>query len=315
MQKLLAALRHHRDRLIVAIKAAYRKQLPPKLRDRLAEYLLLMRADKPIGIFLLLWPTLWALWIAAEGSPDGLVLFVFVSGVILMRSAGCVINDYADRKIDPHVERTQQRPIAAGRVSPREALLVFASLCLLAFLLVLLMNSLTIMLSFIGVVLAAIYPFMKRYTYLPQVFLGLAFGWAVPMAWAAQTGEVDRIAWLLLTATVVWATAYDTMYAMVDRRDDIKVGVKSTAILFGDADKLIIAGLQATVVLILLIIGLQTGLGLYFYLGLLVATGLAVYQQYLIRDRDEAACFSAFLNNNWFGAAIFAGLVLDSIAG
>lgn len=274
-----------------------------------------MRVDRPIGIFLLLWPTLWALLIASEGWPDGLVLFVFVAGVFLMRSAGCVINDFADREIDPHVERTRKRPVAAGRVSPRESLILFASLCLLAFLLVLLMNSLTIMLSFVGVVLAAIYPFMKRHTYLPQVFLGLAFGWAVPMAWAAQTGEVSRIAWLLLTATVVWATAYDTMYAMVDRRDDMKVGVKSTAILFGEADKLIIGVLQVITLSILLLIGVQLGMGMYFYIGLGLASVLAGYQQFLIRKRDEAACFKAFLNNNWFGAAIFAGLLLNYLVG
>jgi 4-hydroxybenzoate polyprenyltransferase len=287
------------------------KYVPARLRDRVREYLLLTRVDRPIGIFLLLWPTLWSLWIAAEGVPEGLVLFVFVTGVFLMRSAGCVINDFADRKLDPHVARTKNRPIAAGRVTPREALSLFVVLCLLAFLLVLLMNSLTIVLSFVGVVLAAIYPFMKRHTYLPQVFLGLAFGWAVPMAWAAQTGETTRIAWLLLTATVVWATAYDTMYAMVDRSDDLKIGVKSTAILFGDADRLIIGGLQLSVLLILLLVGYQLGLGLYYYLGLLVAAGLGVYQQYLIRKREPQNCFRAFLNNNWFGMAIFAGLVLN----
>jgi 4-hydroxybenzoate polyprenyltransferase len=313
MHRFLDALRRFRSKLAGYIQTAWRASLPPKARDRIYEYYLLMRIDKPIGIFLLLWPTLWALWIASEGKPDGLVLFVFVMGVFLMRSAGCVINDYADREFDPHVERTKQRPIAAGRVSPREALILFACLCLLAFGLVLFMNSLTIMLSFVGALLAAIYPFMKRHTYLPQVFLGLAFGWSVPMAWAAQTGEVDRIAWLLLTATVVWATAYDTMYAMVDRRDDLKVGVKSTAILFGEADRLIIGVLQVTILLILLIIAIQLGLGVFFYLGLLAASGLAVYQQYLIRHREEPACFRAFLNNNWFGAVIFAGLLLNYI--
>jgi 4-hydroxybenzoate polyprenyltransferase len=289
----------------------YTRYVPPRLRDRLHEYLLLMRLNRPIGVFLLLWPTLWALWIAAEGVPDGLVLFVFVTGVFLMRSAGCVINDFADRKLDPHVTRTRNRPLAAGRVTSREALLLFAGLCLTAFLLVLLMNTLTIMLSFVGVVLAAIYPFTKRYTYLPQVFLGLAFGWAVPMAWAAQTGETTRIAWLLLTATVVWATAYDTMYAMADRPDDLKIGVKSSAILFGEADRLIIGGLQVTVLLILLLVGQQLDFGPYYYLGLLVAAGFGVYEQYLIRNRDPQNCFRAFLNNNWFGLAIFAGLVLN----
>ncbi len=270
-----------------------------------------MRLDRPIGIFLLLWPTLWALWIASEGSPDLLVLLVFVSGVVLMRSAGCVINDYADRHFDPHVERTSDRPIAAGRVRPREALALFAVLCLTAFGLVLLMNRLTIMLSFIGVVLAALYPFMKRFTHLPQVFLGAAFGWAVPMAFAAQTGGVPKVAWLLFVATVLWATAYDTMYGMVDREDDLKIGVKSTAILFGEADRAIIATLQVLLLAALLMVGQEAGLGGYYYFGLLLAAGLALYQQYLIRERDPIACFQAFLNNNWFGAAVFTGIVLD----
>ncbi|HFE32698.1 MAG TPA: 4-hydroxybenzoate octaprenyltransferase, partial [Gammaproteobacteria bacterium] len=205
-----------------------------RIKDRAYQYALLMRLDKPIGVFLLLWPTCWALWIAGEGSPDTGVTLVFVLGVVLMRSAGCVINDYADRDFDPHVKRTEQRPIAAGKGTPKEALILFAVLCLLAFALVLTMNWLTIGLSVIGAVLAAVYPYTKRHTYLPQVFLGLAFGWAVPMVFAAQTGTVPAVAWLLLMATVLWATAYDTMYAMVDRADDLKIGVRSTAILFGD---------------------------------------------------------------------------------
>ena len=291
------------------------KALPAGLVRRLDLYLILMRVDKPIGVYLLLWPTLWALWIAGEGRPDVPVVAVFVLGVFLMRSAGCVINDFADRKIDPHVERTRQRPVAAGLVSPREALTLFAVLCLLAFGLVLLMNALTIMLSFVGVLLAGIYPFMKRYTYLPQVFLGLAFGWAVPMAYAAQTGELAPQAWLLLTATVVWATAYDTLYAMVDRDDDIRVGVKSTAILFGSADRMIIGVLQLTLLLILIILGRQLELGLFYYLGLGIATAFGFYQQLLIRDRGKDACFRAFLNNNWLGMVVFAGLVMDYAAG
>lgn len=307
---LLVGTRQAVLRGCAALTALYTRHVPARLRDRLREYLLLMRANRPIGSLLLLWPTLWALWIAAEGVPDGLVLFVFVSGVFLMRSAGCVINDFADRKLDPHVARTRNRPIAAGRVTPREALLLFAGLCLAAFLLVLLMNRLTILLSLVGVLLAAIYPFMKRYTYLPQVFLGIAFGWAVPMAFAAQTGETTRIAWLLFTANVVWATAYDTLYAMVDRADDLKVGAKSTAILFGEADRLIVGILQLTVLLILWLIGRQLHMGLYYWLGLLAAAGLAGYQQYMIRGRDPGACFRAFLNNNWFGMLIFAGILL-----
>jgi len=284
------------------------------MKNRLTQYSRLMRLDRPIGIFLLMWPMLWALWIASEGSPNPLVLLVFASGVVLMRSAGCVINDYADRNFDPHVERTRDRPIAAGRVSPGEALTLFAVLCLTAFGLVLLMNRLTIMLSFVGVVLAALYPFMKRFTHLPQVFLGAAFGWAVPMAFAAQTGDVPKVAWLLFVATVLWATAYDTMYGMVDREDDLKIGVKSTAILFGEADRAIIATIATIQLLLLaalLMVGQTASLGGYYYFGLLLASGLALYQQYLIRERQPKACFQAFLNNNWFGAAVFTGLVLD----
>jgi 4-hydroxybenzoate polyprenyltransferase len=269
-----------------------------------------MRFDKPIGIFLLLWPTLWALWIAAEGVPDTLVLVVFVLGVVLMRSAGCVINDYADRDFDPHVQRTRARPLASGKVSPREALRLFAALCITAFVLVLLMNVLTIMLSFGAVALAASYPFMKRYTYLPQVHLGLAFGWAVPMAFAAQSGAVPQVAWLLLIATVLWATAYDTMYAMVDRVDDLRIGVKSTAILFGTADRAIIAMLQLTLLVVLYLIGRKLEMTTVYYLGVGVAACLSVYQQYLIRGREPALCFRAFLNNNWFGAAVFTGIAL-----
>ena len=283
---------------------------PQQIQDRAYQYAMLMRLDRPIGVFLLLWPTVWALWLAGQGQPDTLVTLVFVLGVVLMRSAGCVINDYADRDFDPHVKRTEDRPIAAGRVKPKEALVLFGALCFIAFCLVLSMNWLTIGLSLVGAALAAIYPYTKRHTYLPQVFLGLAFGWAVPMAFAAQTGEVPAVAWLLLIATVLWATAYDTMYAMVDREDDLKIGVKSTAILFGDADRVIIGAIQALLLLTLVIIGNKLELGLFYFLGLAVAAGLAVYQQYLIREREPQACFQAFLNNNWFGAAIFVGLVI-----
>ena len=284
------------------------------IKDRLLQYAYLMRLHKPIGIFLLLWPTLWALWIAGQGRPDIMVLSVFVAGVVLMRSAGCVINDYADRNFDPHVARTRDRPIAAGKVSPREALLLFLVLCLAAFSLVLLMNSLTVWMSLGGGLLAASYPFMKRYTHLPQVYLGAAFGWAVPMAFAAQTGEVPRTAWLLFVATVLWATAYDTMYGMVDREDDRKIGVKSTAILFGQADRAIIAIIQFLALSALALGGHSAGLGAYYYFGLLLATGLALYQQFLIRDRSPEQCFKAFLNNNWFGAAVFSGIILEFLA-
>jgi len=269
-----------------------------------------MRLNRPVGIYLLLWPTLWALWIAGVGHPDLLVVVVFVSGVVLMRSAGCVINDYADREFDPHVERSRDRPIAAGRVKPKEALALFVILCLGAFGLVLLMNELTIWLSLAGVVLAASYPFMKRYTHLPQVYLGAAFGWAVPMAFAAQTGSVPKVAWLLFVATVLWATVYDTMYGMVDREDDIKIGVKSTALLFGEADRAIIAIIQILFLGALLLIGQAADLGGYYYFGVLLAAALSIYQQYLIRNREPEFCFQAFLNNNWLGAAVFSGIVL-----
>ncbi len=279
--------------------------------DRLEQYSLLIRLDRPIGIYLLLWPTLWALWIAARGMPDLNVLFVFVAGVFLMRSAGCAINDYADRDIDPHVERTKDRPLAAGRITSKETLIVFASLSITAFSLVLFMNALTIYMSFVGVALAASYPFAKRYHYMPQVHLGAAFGWAAPMAFTAQANEITAVTWLIFMATVLWATAYDTMYAMADREDDLKIGVKSTAILFGDADKIIIGLLQVLLIFDLILIGRASELGIFYYAGLIIASGLAIYQQFLIKDRDRQKCINAFLNNNWFGLAVFAGIFLD----
>jgi len=279
--------------------------------DKLKEYAQLMRLDRPIGILLLMWPTLWGLWFAGNGHPGWLILFVFVAGVVLMRSAGCVINDYADRDFDPHVERTRNRPLAAGRVSKREALTLFVSLCLVAFLLVLLMNRLTIALSVAGAFLAASYPFMKRYTHLPQFYLGAAFGWSIPMAFAAQTGRVPQLAWILFIANIFWSVAYDTAYAMVDREDDLKVGVKSTAILFGQFDRLMIAVFHLLTLAMLAWAGVIAGLGLFYFAGLAIALSLAAWQQWLIRDRQGPACFRAFLNNNWFGAAVFAGLFLS----
>ncbi len=283
----------------------------PAWRARLGPYLRLMRFDRPIGILLLLWPTLWALWIAGGGHPDAHVAVVFLLGVVLMRAAGCVINDYADRDFDPHVARTRGRPLASGEVAPREALVLFVILCLLAFALVLTLDRFTVLLSFVGAFLAATYPFVKRYSHLPQIYLGAAFGWAVPMVFAAQGGGLPREAWLLFIATVLWATAYDTMYAMVDREDDLKIGVKSTAILFGDADRLIIGIIQLMFFVVLLIVGEHLAMGFWYYLGLGLAAGLALYQQYLIRRREPAGCFRAFLNNNWLGAVIFAGIALD----
>jgi 4-hydroxybenzoate polyprenyltransferase len=278
---------------------------------RLKEYALLMRLNRPIGMVVLLWPTLWALWIASAGRPSLHVAAVFVLGVALMRSAGCVINDYADRGFDPHVARTRDRPMAAGRVSAREGLVLFAALCLTALALVLTLNGLTIGLSFAGAFLAATYPFLKRYTHLPQFYLGMAFGWGIPMAFAAQTGAVPPLAWLLFAANVCWAVAYDTAYAMVDRDDDLRVGVKSTAILFGRYDRLMIGLFHLLTLGLLALAGFHAGLGLSYYAGLTVAAGLAAYQQYLLRERARDACFRAFLNNNWFGAAVFVGLAVD----
>lgn len=281
------------------------------VNNRISEYWLLMRFDRPIGIFLLLWPALWALWIAGEGRPDPLVVTVIVLGVILMRAAGCVINDYADRKFDPHVERTKQRPIAAGRVAPREALILFAGLCLLAFGLVMLLNTLTILLSVVGVFLAASYPYMKRYTHFPQLYLGVAFGWAIPMVFAAQTEYIPLAAWILYIATILWAFAYDTMYGMVDRDDDLRIGVKSTAIFFGDRDRVFIGLIQISVLVCLSIVGVMVSLGWPFYLGLVFSTGFAIYQQTLIYTRSKEGCFKAFLNNNWFGLVVFTGIATD----
>ena len=279
--------------------------------ERLRDYAQLMRLNRPIGILLLLWPVLWALWIAGAGQPAPAVLLVFVAGVVLMRSAGCVINDYADRNFDPQVERTRGRPLAAGRVHPREALVLFVLLALAAFVLVLSMNRLTILLSFVGAVLAVSYPFMKRWTHLPQFYLGAAFGWGVPMAFAAQTGTVPADAWFLFGATLCWAVAYDTAYAMVDREDDVRIGVKSTAILFGRADRAMIALFHLFTLALLAWAGARAGLGLTYYMGLLFAASLAGWQQWLIRTRTRDGCMRAFLNNNRFGAVIFAGLALD----
>lgn len=276
---------------------------------RIKDYAQLMRLHRPIGTLLLLWPTLWALWIAAHGWPGWHLFTVFVLGVLLMRSAGCVINDYADRDFDPHVARTRDRPIAAGRVSPREALVLFVGVCLIAFTLVLTLNRLTIILSFIGAFLAATYPFIKRYTHLPQFYLGMAFGWGIPMAFAAQTGGVPAVGWALFAANVCWSVAYDTAYAMVDRADDLKVGVKSTAILFGRYDRALVFVFHVLTLMLLVLTGAMADLGLRYYAGLVAAFGFALYQQFLIRRRDRDGCFRAFLNNNWFGAAVFAGLL------
>ncbi|WP_101758593.1 4-hydroxybenzoate octaprenyltransferase [Oceanicoccus sp. KOV_DT_Chl] len=280
------------------------------LRNKAPDYLALIRFDRPIGVYLLLWPALWALWIAAEGVPDLKLLFIFIAGTFLMRSAGCAINDYADRNIDGDVKRTRDRPIPNGRISPKQALLFAAVLAILAFILVLFTNTKTILLSFIAVILAACYPFMKRYTHFPQIVLGAAFSWSIPMAFAAQQNALPNAMWLLYIAVVLWTVAYDTFYAMVDRDDDIKIGVKSTAILFGDDDRAITGMLQISVIFILALAGPQFNLGLAYYGGLIGASGLFIYQQQLIRRRERDQCFKAFLNNHWAGLIIFIGIVL-----
>jgi len=279
--------------------------------ERLAQYALLMRLDRPIGTLLLLWPTLWGLWLAGQGQPKRSVVLTFIFGVWLMRSAGCVINDIADRNFDPHVERTRSRPLAAKRVSVREALALFLSLCGVSFLLVLPLGALSVGLAIVGVGLAASYPFMKRFHSLPQVHLGAAFGWGIPMAYAAVTGALPLVCWLLFFGNILWSVIYDTQYAMVDREDDLKIGVKSTAILFGKRDKQIIGYLQLALLTVLVGIGLATGRGGIYYFAVFIAAWLALYQQYLIHARQPEQCFKAFLNNHAFGLVVFCGLLLD----
>lgn len=276
-----------------------------------SRYLRLMRLHRPIGIWLLLWPTLWALWIASAGRPDEHVFLILVLGTIVARSAGCVINDFVDRKVDPHVARTADRPLATGEVAPAEALLLFAALMLIALGLVLTLNPLTLSFAVGGAVISVIYPFTKRFLSTPQFVLGVAFSWGVPMAFAASTGDVPRVAWLLFLATMIWVVVYDTLYAMTDRADDLKVGVRSTAVLFGELDRQFIAGLQVLLLASLVLVGRSAALGAWYYGGLGAAACFAAYQGYLIRDRDGVQAFRAFLNNAWFGAAVFAGIVLD----
>ena len=275
-------------------------------------YSRLMRIDKPIGTLLLLWPTLWALWLSGMAIPPLSVLLVFVLGVFVMRAAGCVINDYADRNVDGHVKRTAARPLASGAVTEKEAKLLFAGLGLLAFLLVLTMNRMTILLSFGGLALAWVYPFMKRYTHLPQVVLGAAFGWAIPLGWAAVSESLPFVCWLVFLANICWAVAYDTQYAMVDRDDDLKIGVKSTAILFGRYDKLIIGLLQLAALGLMALVGILLHLNGAFYWSLLLAGGLFVHQQKLIAGRERELCFQAFLNNNYVGLVLFIGVLLNT---
>ena len=275
-------------------------------------YWQLARMDKPIGTLLLLWPTLWSLWLASAGSPPLWPLLAMGLGVVLMRAAGCVINDYADRQVDGHVQRTAQRPLPAGQLTARQALVFFVLLVGLAFLLVLTLNRQTIALSVVGLLLAVIYPFMKRVTHLPQLVLGLAFSWSIPMAWVAVANELTVTTWLLFGANVLWTIAYDTYYAMVDREDDRRIGIKSTALLFGQYDLLMIALLQVTTLLTLLLVGWLQQLNGLFYASVLVAAALFVYQGVSARNRDRQACFQAFLANNWVGCVIFGGILLST---
>lgn len=283
------------------------------LRERLHLYIQLTRLHRPIGILLLLWPTLWGVWIAGAGRPAWHIVFIFALGTVLTRSAGCAINDYADRHIDKHVKRTRERPLTSGKVSERETVWLAVVLALLAFLLILPLNPLTWLLAFPAMFLAASYPFTKRFFAIPQAYLGIAFGFGIPMAFAAQLGEVPPVAWLLLLANVFWAIAYDTEYAMVDRDDDIHLGIHSSALFFGKYDVVAVMGCYAVTLGLLVVAGQMAGLGWGFYVGLMAAAGIALYHYTLIRGRQREQCFKAFLHNNWFGAAVFAGILLGSV--
>jgi 4-hydroxybenzoate polyprenyltransferase len=285
-------------------------RLNPGFIRQLQNYVRLMRLDKPIGVWLLLWPTLWALWLAGEGHPDPGVFVVFILGVVIMRSAGCVLNDFADRNIDPYVERTRGRPIASGAVAPAEALTLFVALALIAVGLAAMLNTPAQILAVIAAGLTIVYPFIKRFVSIPQFVLGAAFGWAVPMAFAAQTGSASQLGWLVFGTALVWAVIYDTFYAMVDREDDLKVGVKSTAILFGDADLFVIGGLQLLMLLALVFVGSMAELGIWYFASIGVSAILMAYHQWLARDRQPAACFKAFLHNHYIGLLVFIGIVL-----
>ena len=284
-----------------------------ELLDQLSRYARLMRLHQPIGIWLLLWPTLWGLWIAAEGRPDEHVFIVFVLGTIVLRSAGCIINDFADRKIDPHVKRTADRPLATGEVASAEALILFAALMLIGLGLVLTVNSLTVQLAVAGALIAVVYPFTKRLIATPQFVLGVAFAWGVPMAFAAELGTVPRLGWLVFLAAVLLGIIYDTQYAMADREEDLKIGVRSTAILFGELDRLLIGGLQLLLFLALALVGVSAGLGAWYYGAVALAAVLALHQQYLIKDRLPERCMRAFRNNAWLGGCVFSGIMLDYV--
>jgi 4-hydroxybenzoate polyprenyltransferase len=292
-------------------KNAAQARATPGFANQLWSYVQLMRLDKPVGVWLLLWPTLWALWLAGEGHPDGGVFIVFFFGVIVMRSAGCVLNDFADRKIDPHVTRTRARPLATGAVAPAEALTLFFALSLIAIGLAAMLNRPAQVLAVVAAGLTVVYPFIKRFVSIPQFVLGAAFGWAVPMAFAAQTGQTEQLAWLVFGTALIWAVIYDTFYAMVDRSDDLKLGVRSTAILFGDADLFVIGGLQFLMLLALLLIGEMADLSGWYFSSVAIAVLLMAYHQWLARDRNPEGCFKAFQHNHYIGMAIFIGIVLD----
>lgn len=287
------------------------RSLGAELREQAWQYARLMRLDRPVGMWLLMWPAMWAIWISADGQPDARIFVIFVLGVAVMRAAGCVINDFADREFDRHVVRTRDRPLATGAIAPIEALVLFFALGLIAVALVLNLNRMTQMLAVVGALLTIVYPYMKRIVSAPQLVMGAAFGWSIPMAFAAQTGEVPRLAWLMWLTVVIWALVYDTMYAMADREDDLRIGVKSTAILFGSADVFIVTALQVTFLLALLLIGMVAGLDGWYQAGVAISAGLMIYQRVLIADRDPQRCFRAFLNNQHVGAFVFAGIVLD----
>jgi 4-hydroxybenzoate polyprenyltransferase len=294
---------------VMPLEAPYRY----RLGRRLLEYMRLMRLDRPIGIWLLLWPTLWALWVAGNGHPDPKVLLVFVLGVTVMRSAGCIINDFADRDVDPHVRRTRERPLAARRVTPTEALLLFVALMGVALWLATFLNAFTLRLACVGAALTVSYPFLKRFFALPQLYLALAFSWGVPMAFAALLGSLPRVAWVMFVATIIWVTIYDTLYAMVDREDDLKIGVNSSAIVFADMDRLIIGALQLTMLLALLLMGRSLDFGDAYLGAVAIAALFFIYQQWLIRAREPNACLRAFLNNHYVGMSIFIGILLEYV--
>ncbi len=292
------------------MKNLFKQIFSPELISQLRNYGKLMRIEKPVGIWLLLWPTLWALWLAGEGHPDSGLFVVFLLGVVVMRSAGCVLNDFVDRKIDPYVERTRTRPLASGAVSPLEAIVLFVALGLIAIGLASMLNKQAQLLAVVAAFLTIAYPFIKRFISIPQFILGAAFGWAVPMAFAAQTGTTPGLAWLVFGTAMIWAVIYDTFYAMVDREDDLKVGVKSTAILFGEVDIFVIAGLQLLMLVALALIGFQAELSVWYYIAVLIAAVMMAYHLWLARDRKPAGCFAAFLHNHYVGMIIFIGIVL-----